>query len=74
MEIKKEASVGGNRHTEFLKTLQIRCYKLKHNGQSFYNDRRVSLIPPPLIDDKFVTDIQTKTNIFNRFLLTNVNH
>ena len=35
--------------------------------QSFYNDRNVPLIPPLLIDDKFVTDIQTKTNIFNKF-------
>ena len=33
----------------------------------FYNDRKVSLIPPLLIDDKFVTGIQTKTNIFNKF-------
>ena len=35
--------------------------------KSFYNDRKVPLIPPLLIDDKFVTDIQTKTNIFNNF-------
>ena len=35
--------------------------------KSFYNDRKVPLIPPLLIDDKFVTDIQTKTNIFNKF-------
>ena len=34
--------------------------------KSFYNDRKVPLIPPLLIDDKFVTDIQTKTNIFNK--------
>ena len=34
--------------------------------KSFYNDRKVLLIPPLLIDDKFVTDIQTKTNIFNK--------
>ena len=42
--------------------------------KSFYNDRKVPLIPPLLIDDKFVTDIQTKINIFNKFLLTNVNY
>ena len=35
--------------------------------KSFYNDRKVPLIPPLLIDDKFVTDIQTKTNILNKF-------
>ena len=34
---------------------------------SFYNDRNVPLIPPLLIDDKFVTDIQTKFNSFNKF-------
>ena len=42
--------------------------------KSFYNDTKVPLTPPLLIDDKFVTDIQTKTNIFNKFLLTNVNY
>ena len=35
--------------------------------KSFYNDRKVPLILPLLIDDKFVTDMQTKTNIFNKF-------
>ena len=35
--------------------------------KSFYNDRKVPLIPPLLIDDKFATGIQTKTNIFNKF-------
>ena len=35
--------------------------------KSFYNDRKVPLILPLLIDDKFVTDIQTKANIFNKF-------
>ena len=42
--------------------------------KSFYNNRNVPLIPPLLIDHKFVTDIQTKTNIFNNFLLINVSH
>ena len=37
------------------------------NLKSFYNDRKVPLIPPLLIDDKFVTDIQTRINIFNKF-------
>ena len=35
--------------------------------RSFYNDRNVPLILPLLIDDKFVTEIQTKTKIFNNF-------
>ena len=35
--------------------------------KSFYNDRKVPLTPPLLIDDKFVTGIQTKANIFNKF-------
>ena len=35
--------------------------------KTFYNDKKISLIPPLLIEDKFVTDIQTKPNIFNKF-------
>ena len=35
--------------------------------KTFYNDKRIPLIPPLLIEDKFVTDIQTKANIFNKF-------
>ena len=35
--------------------------------KTFYNDKKVPLIPPLLIDDKFVTDIKTKANIFNKF-------
>ena len=35
--------------------------------KTFYNDKKISLIPPPLIDDKFVSDIPTKANIFNKF-------
>ena len=40
--------------------------------RSFYNDRKVPLIPPLLIDDKCVTDIQTKTNIFNNFFASDL--
>ena len=40
--------------------------------KTIYNDKNVLLIPPLLIDDKFVTDIQAIANIFNNFLLTNV--
>ena len=35
--------------------------------KSFYNDRKVPLIPPLLKDDKFFTDIQENPNIFKRF-------
>ena len=34
--------------------------------KTFYNDKNIPLIPPLLIEDKFVTDIQTKANIFNK--------
>ena len=34
--------------------------------KTFYNNKKIPLIPPLLIDDKFVTDIQTKANIFNK--------
>ena len=33
--------------------------------KTFYNDKNIPLTPPFLIDDKFVTDIQTKANIFS---------
>ena len=33
--------------------------------KTFYNDKKIPIIPPLLIDDKFVTDIQTKVNIFS---------
>ena len=35
--------------------------------KTFYNNKKVPLIPPLLIDNKFVTDIKTKANIFNNF-------
>ena len=35
--------------------------------KTFYNNKKIPIIPPLLIDDKFVTDIQTKPNIFNKF-------
>ena len=34
--------------------------------KTFYN-KKIPIIPPLLIDDKFVTDIQMKANIFNKF-------
>ena len=33
----------------------------------FYNEKNIPLIPPLLVDTNFVTDIQTKANIFNTF-------
>ena len=35
--------------------------------KTFYNDKKIPLIPPLLIKDKFVTDIKTKADIFNNF-------
>ena len=35
--------------------------------KTFYNDKKIPIIPPLLVNDKFVTDIQIKANIFNKF-------
>ena len=35
--------------------------------KTFYNDQRIPIIPPLLIDNEFVIGIQTKANIFNKF-------
>ena len=35
--------------------------------ETFYNDKKIPLIPPLLANDKFVTDIKTKADIFNKF-------
>ena len=35
--------------------------------KTFYNEKKIPIIPPLLIDNNFVTDIQTKANIFNKF-------
>ena len=35
--------------------------------KTFYNDKKIPFIPPLLVNDKFVTDIQMKPNIFNKF-------
>ena len=35
--------------------------------KTFYNGKKIPLIPPLLVDDKFVTDMKTKANIFNKF-------
>ena len=34
--------------------------------KSFYNEKKIPIIPPLLVDNNFVTDIQTKANIFNK--------
>ena len=33
--------------------------------KTFYNEKKIPLIPPLLVDDKFVTEIKTKACIFN---------
>ena len=35
--------------------------------KTFCNDKKVPLVPPFLIDNKFVTDIKTKAKVFNKF-------
>ena len=35
--------------------------------KTFYNDKKIPIIPPLLIDNKFVTDIKSKADIFNKF-------
>ena len=35
--------------------------------KTFYNGKKIPLIPPLLVDDKFVTDMKTKANIFSKF-------
>ena len=35
--------------------------------KSFYNEKKIPIVPPLLVDNNFVTDIQTKANIFNTF-------
>ena len=34
--------------------------------KTFYNEKKIPITLPLLIDDEFVTDIQTKANIFNK--------
>ena len=33
--------------------------------KTFYGDKKIPLISPILVDNKFVTDMKTKANIFN---------
>ena len=35
--------------------------------KTFYNEKKIPLIPPLLVRDKFVTDIKTKACTFNKF-------
>ena len=35
--------------------------------KTFYNDKKIALIPPLLVNNNFITDIKTKANIFNTF-------
>ena len=34
--------------------------------KTFYNGKKILLIPPLLVDNKFVTDMKTKANVFNK--------
>lgn len=38
----------------------------------FYSDKKIQNISSLLVDNKFATGIQTKANIFNKVLLSNV--
>ena len=35
--------------------------------KTFYNEKKISLILPCLVNDKFVIDIKTKAYVFNKF-------
>ena len=35
--------------------------------KTFYNGKKIPLIPPLLVNNMFVTDIKTKADIFNKF-------
>ena len=35
--------------------------------KTYYNDKKIPLIPPLLVDDKHETEIKTKANIFNEY-------
>ena len=35
--------------------------------KTFYNEKKIPIIQPLLVDNNFVIDIQTKANIFNKF-------
>ena len=35
--------------------------------KTFYNDKKIPLIPPLLVDDKFVNDTKAKADIFKKF-------
>ena len=37
------------------------------NSQGILQRQKIPLIPPILVDDKHVTDIKTKANIFNEY-------
>ena len=42
--------------------------------KTFYNGRKIPIIPPLLINDNLETDFKKKTHHFNAFLLLNVPH
>ena len=50
-------------------TLYYKQKLIRQYWKKLYNDKKIPLIPPLLVDDKFVTDMKTKANIFNKFLV-----
>ena len=42
--------------------------------KTFYNGKKIPLIPPLLVNDKFVTDMETKADIFNKFFAEQCTH
>ena len=42
--------------------------------KTFYNCKKIPLIPPLLVNDKFVTEMKMKADIFNKFFLQNNVH
>ena len=56
-------------YENFAKKLNNLLYKQKHWSiiKTFYKEKKIPLIPPLLIDNMFVTNIQTKANFFNKF-------
>ena len=42
--------------------------------KTFYNGKKIPLIPPLFVNDKFVTDMKTKADIFNKFFAEQCTH
>ena len=42
--------------------------------RTIYSNKKITLIPPLLVDDKFVTDMKTKAKTFNAFFAEQCTH